>query len=260
MSIEEKLNEKQGHWILAKVGKKVLRPGGRELTKILMDNMDINPSDDVVEFAPGLGFTAAIACAKKPNSYIGVDNNLQAAELARKNVKYNKVKFIIADASETSLPSGHATKVYGEAMLTMQPQEHKKAIIKEAARLLKPGGYYGIHELGLQPENISEEIKQSVYKDLSSTIRVHARPLTISEWSQLLEDEGFEIVKVESNAMALLEFSRVIADEGFFRTLKIIYNVITHADLRKRILQMRKTFKKHKNDINAVAIVARKKM
>ena len=125
---------------------------------------------------------------------------------------------------------------------------------------MKSGGYYGIHELGLQPEDISEEIKQSVYKDLSSTIRVHARPLTISEWSQLLEDEGFEIVKVESNAMALLEFSRVIADEGFFRTLKIIYNVITHADLRKRILQMRKTFKKHKNDINAVAIVARKKM
>ena len=95
---------------------------------------------------------------------------------------------------------------------------------------------------------------------MSSNIRVHARPLTISEWSQLLEEEGFEIVKVESNAMALLEFSRVIADEGFFRTIKIIYNVITHADLRKRILQMRKTFKKHKNDINAVAIVARKKM
>lgn len=260
MSIEEKLNEKQGHWILAKVGKKVLRPGGRELTKKLMDNMDINSADDVVEFAPGLGFTASIACAKKPNSYTGVDNNQQAAELARKNVKYDKVKFIVADASDTTIPSGHATKVYGEAMLTMQPLEHKKAIIKEASRLLKPGGYYGIHELGLQPENISEEIKQSVYKDLSSNIRVHARPLTISEWSQLLVDEGFEIVKVDSNAMALLEPKRVLADEGLFRTMKIIFNVLTHGNLRKRILQMRQTFKKHKNDINAVAIVARKKI
>lgn len=259
MAIEEKLNEKQGHWILAKVGKKVLRPGGRELTKVLMKNMDINPSDDVVEFAPGLGFTASIACAKKPRSYTGVDNNKQASELAKKNVNYDKMSMIVADASNTTLPGNYASKVYGEAMLTMQPLEHKKAIIREAARILKPGGYYGIHELGLQPDHISEDIKQSVYKDLSANIRVHARPLTAREWCGLLQDEGFEIVKVDTNAMALLEPKRVLADEGLFRTLKIMFNVLTHGDLRKRIFQMRKTFKKHKNDINAVAIVARKK-
>lgn len=258
MAIEEKLNEKQGHWILAKVGKKVLRPGGRELTKVLMNNMDVNPSDDVVEFAPGLGFTAAIACAKKPKSYTGVDNNKQASELARKNVNYDKMQMIVADASDTTLPDAYATKVYGEAMLTMQPLEHKKAIIREAARILKPGGYYGIHELGLQPDNISEDVKQSVYKDLSANIRVHARPLTVTEWSRLLQEEGFDIVKVETNAMALLEPKRVLADEGLLCMLKIMFNVLTHGDLRKRILQMRRTFRKHKNDINAVAIVARK--
>ncbi|MGC4233539.1 MAG: class I SAM-dependent methyltransferase [Niabella sp.] len=258
MAIEEKLNEKQGHWILAKVGKKVLRPGGRELTRILMDSMHIGPADDVVEFAPGLGFTAAIACSKKPNSYIGVDNNKQAAELAKKNVNYDKMTMIVADASDTTLPDACATKVYGEAMLTMQPLQHKKEIIREAARILKPGGYYGIHELGLQPDTISEEIKQSVYKDLSANIRVHARPLTVTEWSQLLEEAGFRIVTVKTNAMALLESKRVLQDEGFFRMLKIMFNVLRYGDLRKRILQMRKTFRKHKNDINAVAIVAQK--
>ncbi|WKK59563.1 class I SAM-dependent methyltransferase [Sphingobacterium sp. BN32] len=259
MAIEEKLNEKQGHWILAKAGKKVLRPGGRELTMRLMNNMDINPSDDVVEFAPGLGFTANVACAKKPNSYTGVDNNKQASELASKNVNYHKMSMIIADASNTTLPDNYATKVYGEAMLTMQTLEHKKEIIREAARILKPGGFYGIHELGLQPDDISEEIKQSVYKDLSANIRVHARPLTAKEWCQLLTDEGFEIVKIDSNAMALLEPKRVLQDEGLFRTLKIMFNVLSNGDLRKRILQMRRTFSKHKEDINAVAIVARKK-
>ncbi len=258
MAIEQKLNQKQGHWILAKVGKKVLRPGGRELTKVLMNNMDITNSDDVVEFAPGLGFTAAIACSKRPNSYTGVDNNKQASELAKKNVNYAKMQMIVADASDTTLPDNYATKVYGEAMLTMQPLEHKKAIIKEAARILKPGGYYGIHELGLQPDDISEDIKQSVYKDLSANIRVHARPLTTTEWSQLLQDEGFEIVSVDCNAMALLEPKRVLQDEGLLRTLKIMFNVATQSELRKRIFQMRDTFKKHKNDINAVAIVARK--
>lgn len=258
MAIEHKLNEKQGHWILAKAGKKVLRPGGRELTEILMKNMDINPSDDVVEFAPGLGFTASLACAKKPRSYTGVDNNEEAAALAKRNVNYDSMNIIVADASETTLPDASASKVYGEAMLTMQPIEHKKAIVREAARILKPGGYYGIHELGLKPDHIPEDIKQSVYKDLSANIRVHARPLTVAEWSALLRDEGFEIIKVDVNAMALLELRRVLQDEGFFRTLRIMFNVLKHNDLRKRILQMRQTFRKHKNDINAVAIVAKK--
>src|SRR5690606_31967678 len=132
MAIEQKLNEKQGHWILVKVGKRVLRPGGRELTGVLMKNLDINPTDDVVEFAPGLGFTASLACAKNPNSYTGVDNNQEAADLAIKNVQFSKMNMIIADASETMLPDASASKVYGEAMLTMQPLEHKIAIIREA--------------------------------------------------------------------------------------------------------------------------------
>jgi ubiquinone/menaquinone biosynthesis C-methylase UbiE len=259
MAIEEKLNEKQGHWILAKVGKKVLRPGGRELTNILLNNMEIGTNDDVVEFAPGLGFTAALACSKKPNSYTGVDNNRAASELAKKNVKYDKVKMVVADASNTTLPDGCASKVYGEAMLTMQPAAQKSAIIREAARILKPGGYYGIHEMGLYPDHISEDIKESVYKDLSSNIRVHARPLTAKEWSQLLEEEGFEIVKVHTNAMALLEPKRVLQDEGLLGMATMIFNIMTHAELRKRILHLRKTFRKQKNDINSIAIVARKK-
>lgn len=258
MAIETKLNEKQGHWILARVGKRVLRPGGKELTEVLMKNLDINTSDDVVEFAPGLGFTASLACARNPNSYTGVDRNMEAAELTKKNVHYAKMKMILADASESTLPDGYATKVYGEAMLTMQPAEHKKAIVREAARILKPGGLYGIHELGLLPDDIHEDIKQDLYKDLSSHIRVHARPLTIAEWSRLLTDEGFRIVKIDTNAMALLEFKRVLNDEGWLRTLRIMFNVLTHKELRKRILNMRATFRRHYHNMNAVAIVAQK--
>lgn len=258
MAIELKLNEKQGHWILAKVGKKVLRPGGRELTKKLIEGMEIIPSDDVVEFAPGLGYTASLVCLKKPNRFIGVDNNKEASKIAKKNIKYGAVEMIVTDASNTTLPDASVTKVYGEAMLTMQSTEHKKEIIREANRILKPGGYYGIHELGLQPYNIDEAIKKSVYKDLSSSIRVHARPLTVTEWSELLQEEGFKIVKVETNAMALLEPKRMLRDEGLAGTLKIMFNVLTHKELKKRILKMRATFKKHKNDINSVAIVAQK--
>lgn len=259
MAIEKKLNDKQGHWILAKLGKRVLRPGGRELTKVLIDSMDIQGNDDVVELAPGLGFTAGLVCARKPASYTGVDNNVQAASLARRSIRYDKVNMIIADASETTLPDAVATKVYGEAMLTMQPLEHKTAIIKEAARILKPGGYYGIHELSLVPDTLSEDLRQRVYKELSANIRVHARPLTTTEWTELLENNGFTVVNTAHNAMSLLEWSRVVQDEGLLRTFRIVYNVLTQSELRSRVLQMRATFRKHQHNIGAVAIVARKR-
>jgi len=55
------MHNEQGHWVLAQMGKKVLRPGGRELTARLIVALEINPADDVVEFAPGLGHTAALA-------------------------------------------------------------------------------------------------------------------------------------------------------------------------------------------------------
>ena len=45
-----------GHWLLARLGKRVLRPGGRELTRQMLNGLCIKASDDVVEFAPGLGF------------------------------------------------------------------------------------------------------------------------------------------------------------------------------------------------------------
>lgn len=243
---------------MARVGKRVLRPGGRELTQKLIQNLNINSADDVVEFAPGLGFTASLACARNPRTYTGVDRNQEAAALVKKNVQYRNVKIIVADASASTLPDACATKVYGEAMLTMQTLEEKKAIIREAVRILKPGGLYGIHELSLQPDHISEEIKQNLYKDLSANIRVHARPLTLAEWRQLLTDEGFKILQVNTNAMALLEFKRIIKDEGLLRTLKIMFNVLKYGELRHRILNMREVFRRHKHNMNAVAIVAQK--
>ncbi len=41
-----------GHWLLAKMGKRVLRPGGLELTRVMLERLDIQAHDAVVEFAP----------------------------------------------------------------------------------------------------------------------------------------------------------------------------------------------------------------
>jgi len=253
------INTKQGHWILAKMGKKVLRPGGKELTQKLIQNLQINSNDDIVEFAPGLGFTASIALKSNPKTYTGIELNEEAANILRRTIKGNGREIIVGNAAASTLDNAKYSKVYGEAMLTMQADHRKSEIIQEAYRILKTGGLYGIHELGLQPDTISEEKKAEIQRELAQVIKVNARPLTVSEWSKLLENEGFKVVKTETNPMHLLEPKRMVDDEGFFRTMKIAFNILTHPKERKRILAMRKVFKKYQRQLNAISIVVEKK-
>ena len=252
------IETEQGHWILSRMGKKVLRPGGKELTLRLINGLNINAKDEVIEFAPGIGYTAMKVLDNNPKTYTGIELNEEAAKDLRKIIKGENKKIIVGNAAKVPLKDGSATKVYGEAMLTMHADHRKSEIIKEAYRLLKKGGLYGIHELGLTPENIGHDLKAEVQKELAICIKVNARPLTQSEWIALLEKEGFTIKLVEVNSMSLLDTSRIIDDEGFFRSLKIGFNIIRQPAARKRINEMRCVFNKYKNHMNAIAIVAEK--
>lgn len=248
----------QGHWLLAKMGKKVLRPGGKELTLKLIKGLSINSTDRVVEFAPGIGFTALKVLENNPKSYTGIELNEEAAHNLRKKINGQNRQIIIGNASCVPLEDGCADKVYGEAMLTMHADHRKSEIIKEAHRLLRKGGLYGIHELDLTPDNLDEKEKAEIQHELAVCIKVNARPLTQSEWVQLLEKEGFRIKEIKTNPMLLLEISRIIDDEGLFRSLRIGFNIIRQPKVRKRINEMRCVFNKYKNHMNAIAIIAEK--
>lgn len=252
------ISKAQGHWILAKMGKKVLRPGGRELTQKLIENLHITKEDNIVEFAPGLGYTANLALANNPKSYIGVDADDDAISLLKQKIKGDSIQFKKGQAANTDINSDSKDKVYGEAMLTMHADHRKSEIIQEAHRILKKGGLYAIHELGLQPETLSEEKKAEIQKDLALAIKVNARPLTIMEWTNLLEKEGFRVRSVSSNEMHLLEPKRIIQDEGFGGFLKINFNILRNRAARKRVSEMHRIFKKHDQNMNAVVLIAEK--
>lgn len=248
----------QGHWILARMGKRVLRPGGKELTLKLVELLNISSVDEIVEFAPGIGFTASLALKHNPKSYTGVDADEDIVNLLKNKFKENNVTIVQRNASDTSMLDNSKDKIIGEAMLTMHADHRKSEIVREAHRILKKGGLYAIHELGLIPENLNEEVKAEITKDFALTIKVNARPLTQNEWKELLEKEGFKVKQIIVNPMYLLEIKRIIDDEGLFRTLKIGFNILTNSKAKKRILLMRKSFRKHQSHINAIAIVAEK--
>lgn len=250
----------QGHWLLAKLGKKVLRPGGKKLTNWMIDNA--NPTNKrVVEFAPGLGITAAEILDRNPKTYTGVDQDPDAATATTLSTKQARLgiptEVINGVASDTGLPAGSADLVVGEAMLTMQGEKGKAAIISEANRILATGGRYAIHELLLTPNNVDQTVADNLRKALATTIKVNARPLTATEWSELLENNGFKVLSIKVAPMGLLQPKQMIEDEGP-RVLKIMFNLARNPQARKRVLAMRKVFSENAQNLGAISIIAEK--
>lgn len=250
----------QGHWLLAKLGKKVLRPGGKKLTNWMIDNA--NPTNKrVVEFAPGLGITAAEILDRNPKTYTGVDQDPDAATATTLSTKQARLgiptEVINGVASDTGLPAGSADLVVGEAMLTMQGEKGKAAIVSEANRILATGGRYAIHELLLTPNNVDQTVADNLRKALAITIKVNARPLTATEWSELLENNGFKVLSIKVAPMGLLQPKQMIEDEGP-RVLKIMFNLARNPQARKRVLAMRKVFSENAQNLGAISIIAEK--
>lgn len=256
---ELKAAKMPGHWLLARLGKRVLRPGGRHLTCQMIEALKIGPSDAVIEFAPGLGETARLTLSKKPASYTAVERDKDAAARVQKILRGSEQCCVVGLAEETGLPGASATVVYGEAMLSMQTPEQKSRIVREARRLLKPGGRYGIHELCLVPDDLAESTKLEIQNDLSSIIHHRTRPLTVAEWQGLLEAGGFSVQTQAQAPMHLLEPGRIIQDEGMFGALRFAFNLLCNGDARRRVLAMRRVFSKYRDYLAAVVLVGQKK-
>jgi len=248
-----------GHWLLARMGKRVLRPGGLQLTRQMIDVLDIAPSDAVIEFAPGLGITAQTTLARQPASYTAVEADEAAAQHVRRYLSGDTQRCVVGRAEATDLPTRSATVVYGEAMLTMQTPAMKRQIVEEAKRLLRESGRYGVHELCLVPDDLDEEMKAVIQKTISDSIHVGARPLTLSEWCQLLEDVGFVIRAQITAPMHLLEPRRLIQDEGLVGAARFAWRVLRDTKARRRVLGMKRVFRRYQKNLAAAVIVAVKR-
>ena len=232
-----KTEKMPGHWVLARLGKRVLRPGGMQLTRRMLEALRIQHTDDVVEFAPGMGVTARLTLELDPASYTAVERDQAAAKLVTGYLKGVRQKCVVGNASDTGLPDQSATVVYGEAMLTMQTEEMKRQIVREAHRLLNVGGRYGIHEMCLMSDNLDEKTKRETERALTGVVHHGVRPLAITEWRSLLESQGFEVQSVVTAPMSLLEPGRLIRDEGLAGALRFVWNLLRDSEARQRVLK-----------------------
>lgn len=243
-----------GHWLLARMGKRVLRPGGVETTEWILQSLGISTTDDVVEVAPGMGATTGLLLGADPASYTGVDRDPEAAALVGGLLDGENRRVINATAAETGLPDDSVDVVVGEAYLTMQPDSVKHRIIAELARILRPGGRFALHEIAFAPEDIDDRRREAVVDSLTSSILVSVNPLTVKGWTDLLAEHGIATSTPHLTPLHLLEPRRLLNDEGVTGTAKFIYNVARNPAARKRVFAMRRAMSSNAANLQAIGL------
>lgn len=246
------------HWLLARLGKKVMRPGGLPVTRAMLHGLAIGPGDDVVDLAPGLGVTVQLVQAARPASFRGLERGEAEAERARR-LGAAPYRCVVAEPEATGLDEGSASVVYGEAVLSLETDATKRRIIAEAARLLPPGGRLGLHELLLRPEAVSEQTKREVEDELTRTLRVRARPLTLAEWTGLLHEGGFDVILASPAPMSLLSPPNFVRDEGIAGTVQFLARTAREPGAPRRLSAIWRIFRRYRHNLGSVALVARKR-
>ncbi|PSO54220.1 MAG: SAM-dependent methyltransferase [Cyanobacteria bacterium QH_9_48_43] len=245
-----------GHEVLAKAGKTVLRPGGLEATRQLLDWADFQPGETVLELAASFGKSAIGLARRYGVRVVGIERNPDSVRIARENIRQAGLEgqvevregniLNLADISETF------DYVFAEAILTMQSASGKAKILEGIQKVLKPQGKFLSHEmLGLGDGKMRDHA-------LSEVIRVNAQPLSSAEWQQACEKAGLTIKQSKTGEVGLLTPKRVIEDEGLLPALKIAWNVLTQAEIRQRVLRMKDTFTQYQYQLGYIALCASK--
>ncbi len=251
------------HELFARLGKRVLRPGGIELTRELLAALAISHTDDVVEVAPGRGSTTEMVLGSHPASYIAVDRDAFATEQVADLIDEAECgttdgtdcRAIHANALSTGLKTASADVVFGEAYLTMQPNSVKHRILDEISRVLRPGGRFALHEMVLVPDDISEEAAAAITDPLTKSSHVRVTPLTAPGWEELLAEHGITTTQRLRAPLHLLEPRRLLADEGLLGAARFATNLLRDAEARSRVLAVRRAMSANAHHIGGLGLI-----
>ncbi len=202
-----------GHELLARLGKKRLRPGGVKATNWLIEKGEFNSEKKVLEVACNMGTTLIEVANKYGCSITGVDMSDEALEKAKENIKAanleDKINLLKADARSLPFEDETFDIVINEAMLTMLSNKDKEKALNEYYRVLKKGGVLLTHDI-----NILRKVPKVIISVMRKIINVPAVPLKEFDWINLLKKAGFTDIEEKTGKMTLMSDEGMIVDEG----------------------------------------------
>lgn len=169
--------------------------GGLPASRELAEKADIQPGSRGVEFCCGSGGSSRFLVRfREAASVQAVDFSesliAEARERTRQEGLHDRIRYVVADASDSGLPSGQADFVWGEDAWVYVPD--KARLVSEAARVLRPGGVIAFYDW-CEGSNLTD-------REAKRCMEYHKFPTlaALGDYRIFLESAGFEIVTVEN--------------------------------------------------------------
>jgi arsenite methyltransferase len=155
----------------------------------------IRPGDTVIDLGSGAGNDCFVARSQTgpTGKVIGIDFTEAMIQKARANADkmgYNNVEFRQGDIEKMPVVASVADVVVSNCVLNLVP--NKKNVIKEIARVLKPGGHFSISDVVLVGE---------LHDSLRNVAEMYAGCISGAiqkdEYLNLIKEAGFESITVQ---------------------------------------------------------------
>ncbi|MDQ0217662.1 class I SAM-dependent methyltransferase [Peribacillus cavernae] len=161
---------------------------------LLPEWLQLQPESIVLDIATGGGHVVK-ALAPHAASVFAADLTYQMLKTARRHLdpSYSNIHYVVADAE--SLPFLENTFDAVTCRIAPHHFPHPDKFVKEAARVLKPGGKF------LLIDNIApadKELDEFVNRLEKLRDESHMRSYSVKEWSTWFEQAGLTLVKAES--------------------------------------------------------------
>lgn len=171
---------------------------------------NLREGETVVDLGSGGGLDVFLAATKvgPTGKAIGIDMTAEMIELARRNAAKmaggaTNIEFHLAAIDDLPLADGSVDCVISNCVINLAPD--KRAVFREVARVLKPGGRLAVSDIALK-----RPLPPEASADVMAYVGCIAGAIGLDEYRQGLIDAGFsDVVIVDSgadlNAYAKLE-------------------------------------------------------
>lgn len=167
---------------------------------------NIREGETIVDLGSGGGLDVFLASAKvgPTGKAIGIDMTPEMLALARTNAAkagLTNVEFYESTIDKLPLPDSSADCVISNCVINLASD--KQAVLREIARVLKPGGRLAVSDIALK-----RELPPAIAKDLSAYIACIAGAMPIEEYRSGLIAAGFAHVEIIDSQADLNVYSQ----------------------------------------------------
>ena len=176
----------------------------------------LKEGETVVDLGSGGGLDVFLAAVKvgPTGRAIGIDMTPEMIERARRNAEkgnngepFTNVEFHLSTIDKLPLPDNSVDCIISNCVINLAPD--KKAVFREIARVLKPGGRLAVSDIALK-----KELPQEITEDVLAYVGCISGAVLIDEYKRGLEDVGFSSVQVIDSKSDLNAYSKIENQSG----------------------------------------------